>query len=140
MPDRFPGTWADVAKGDYVESVTGDVWKVVHEVTKDDGRYLGIQNEAGEQRIIGPDLTQRVTRLVYGDVTEEQAVETVQAILGGEVLHPAIADMLADGTLGAHLVRFHGMTLTDDWKDGDLAVIHHGEHQDNPKIHTHRED
>ena len=141
MPDRFPGTWADVAKGDYVESVTGQIWKVTHQVTRDDGRYLGIKNAAGEQKIIGPDLGQSVIRLVYGDVTEEEAVATVQAVLGGEVIHPGRPELVATGMLEAHLVRFHSPTYRDlGYTSDELEDLHIADHAEGKVDHTHRED
>ena len=146
MPERFPGTrMDDLRVNDYFEGKGGVVWKVTHEVDRDDGHWIGAQNAAGERaKVRTAGLS--VTVLVYEPVGQQVVAEA----LGGKVLaeqvehkwfHPAHSVLEDDeGLLRAHLVRFHETALTDDMRLGDFIVLHRGIHTHDTVNHEHNEE
>ena len=143
MPERQPTTLSALAVGDYVEGKGEQVWKVIREADKPDGRYLGLRGP-GEQRQIVKADERPIVRLSYQ--TMEQAVDTVKEVLGGQVLaeqrgvswvHPPVSAFEADvDLLRAHLVRFHGI-VEPELEHGDLLIVHHGAHSKADVEHDH---
>ena len=85
MPSREPATLAELSVGDYVEGKGEQVWKVIREAEKPDGRYLGLKGAGDAKQIVKAD-GRPITRLVYPPPTMEEAVDTVKELLGGQVI------------------------------------------------------
>jgi hypothetical protein len=155
VPERIDNNdWVTLEVGDYIEGKGAVVWKVTRRATKADGDYIGIENAAGEKKIVGPleELKGAVTRLVYGPVaTMEEATGLVEKVLGGKVLaqrhehvwvHPSHEHLEATpGLTAAHLVRFHGDYAKRTQQPEDVVIrIHRELHQHGKSDHTHPEE
>jgi hypothetical protein len=152
VPERHATERRFLEVGDYLGGKDGSVWKVTREVERDSKRYLGAESPGREPAIFEADETP-VTRLIYGAPapTEEEAVATVAAELGGKVLvesawgpddtvsyfHPPYDALLDPDLMRAHLVRFHGITGVDS--ELDLVIAHRADHQAGRADHNHGE-
>lgn len=154
MPERISTAWLDLEVGDFTEGKSTVVWKVTRRAEKADGHYIGIENAAGEKKIVGPleKITSTATRIVYGKVpTMEEAEGLVEKVLGGQHLaarhehtwvHPTLTHLEAhDGLTAAHLVRFHGDYPKRTQQPEDVVIrIHRELHLHGNPDHTHPEE
>jgi hypothetical protein len=154
MPERIEDQdWLTLEVGDFTEGKNAVVWKVTRRAVKGDGTYLGIENAAGEKKIVGPleKIKGTTVRLVYGKVpTMAEAEGLVEKVLGGQHLaarhehtwvHPTFEHLEAtDGLTAAHLVRFHGDYDKRTRQPEDVVIrIHREIHQHGTPDHTHPE-
>jgi hypothetical protein len=155
VPERIEKQdWVTLEVGDYIEGKGAVIWKVTRRALKGDGHYIGIENAAGEKKIVGPleTLAGSTTRIVYGSVpTMEEATGLVEQVLGGQALaarhehvwvHPSMAYLESkEGLTAAHLIRFHGdYDKRVNQPEDVVARIHREIHQHGTPDHTHPED
>lgn len=147
MPKRVETTLGQLAKGDYLERADGSLWKVTHDIVRDDGRWLGITMADGRREKIAPsDLRRKVTQVIYKSTSMAEAQKNLEEGLGAVKLAerptpevvwtmPGLSELYdADNArmLRAHLVRFHGVTSTEGM---DLTATHASLHQQGADHH-----
>lgn len=109
-------TWADVRVGSYIQDLTGSVWKVIN---RKEG-FWGLQNRAGEKKILTAppaDKTVKVMYLTQGEI-EAKLVEDLGAevhswkLEGQRVLTCKPFNGLRIDMMRSHLWLMHGVPST----------------------------
>jgi hypothetical protein len=79
-----PATWDRVKIGSYIQDPTGAVWKVEHDVVRDQVRWLGLVNREGAKRRIPAGADGTTVQLMY--LTQDELVAMLEDQLGATLI------------------------------------------------------
>lgn len=130
--------WAEVQFGSFVQDPSGNTWRVDELRGVPTLGEVLLSNREG-QRIVFP-WPETTTPVVIVEPTDEEAVATLEATLGAEVMgvrdgprKPMRCKKLArakEGTIHMHMLMFHGVYTKDSHDIPYLRKTHDEDHTD----------